>query len=231
MSIKTKLTLAMATMAVGATAALGGTFAYFSSDSTSHNEFTNGTVVLRPGTAYLERFTINNFKPGDLLNATFVNQEPAWSLNNHGTLPFNVLMEVTSNESDGKGFDEHLIFTELKFNGQDLIAGLNGGTEISLKDLAEKTASKSHQIKDAEGNVTTTLDGYMIGNIPVSSTRNVTYKIVFRDNGEDQNYLQGAQAPFDVKFTAVQEDGTLYNKDNLSNGTPGSGGGNWEPTN
>lgn len=230
MSMKAKLALAVATMAVGATAALGGTFAYFSSESTSVNQFKNGTITMRPGTAYLERFTLNNFKPGDSLNATVVNQEPAWSLNNHGTLPFNVLMQVDSKETDGKAFDEELKFTELKFNGVDLIGQIkSGATEISLAELESLTAAASHEIKNSEGTVTTTLPGFNIGEIPVSSTRNVTYRIEFADNGADQNALQGAEAPFDVKFTAVQKDGTDYNKTNMDNGSAG-GGGNYEPT-
>ncbi|WCK52413.1 TasA family protein [Aneurinibacillus sp. Ricciae_BoGa-3] len=74
MSLKTKIGLALATTAVGATLAGAGTFALFTSSATNTgNTFTAGKVVINDTTghaAYSSTLHYGNLAPGDAEDAT-----------------------------------------------------------------------------------------------------------------------------------------------------------------
>ncbi|WP_100333260.1 TasA family protein [Bacillus alkalisoli] len=229
MNIKKKLLGSAATIALASMATIGGTFAYFSDSTSTDSKFTNGTIVLKPHEPYLESFNITGWKPGDKLVAKHDNQDPAMVLNNQGTLPMNVFMDIDA--SSVKGTDGAIYVRELKFGGVDLLALWELSGDVTLAQLSSLTNNvdttlNTHTISDV---------GKYIGYLPahVSGSwdhiKAVTYVLEFADTGEKQNQLQGDVTDIKFSFTGLQYEGKLYDKENLDNFKDG-GGGEYRPT-
>ncbi|MYL34527.1 hypothetical protein GLW05_13095 [Pontibacillus yanchengensis] len=227
MSIKTKVGLSLASIAMGAMATVGGTFAYFSDEVTAQSSFSNGTLNLQPEEPYLESFELSNWKPGDVLEANNGNQEPAMILNNQGSLPMNVFMKVDVSDNLMK---ENIIVDELHFGNEDIIAKyFNNHTELTLAEL------------EAGLNGSTTVNGNTVSNVgkyigylnsqdaTSGKIKGVKYVLRFKDTGQEQNNLQGLDTTLDFTFTGLQYEGTTYDNSNLTNNSTG-GGGTYEPT-
>jgi len=238
MSIKTKLALGMTTIAVGATAAIGGTFAYFSDQTTSTNKFTNGTIKIAPSSPYIEQVELTHFKPGDKLSALVTNQDPSITLNNQGTLPFNVFMKVNASsqnpDSSASDMEKLIKVNVLAFGGSDILGSIDANADgdnsyVSLYDLHQATQGDA-----TINNNTISGVGKNIGQLAQSGAagaiKTVTYELEFVDTGAPQNQYQGDITDFSIEFNALQLDGTTYDKDNLNDTTPGSGGGTFNNT-
>lgn len=220
----------MTSIAVGAMAVMGGTFAYFSDSTQAKSKFTNGTIVLNPKEPYLENFNISGWKPGDKLIANNDNQEPAMVLNNQGTLPMNVFMKLDLEELNKT--KNSIIVKELKFGDVDLLAkwGLSG--EVTLAQLGAAT-----QNQDTKVNGNTVSDvGQYIGYLNAQEDgkwdhiKSLKYTLEFKDTGAPQNELQGEITDLLFKFTGLQYDGITYDYQNLSNYST-EGGGTYYNTN
>jgi spore coat-associated protein N len=226
MNLKKKMLTGVSSIALGAVAVMGGTFAYFSDEVEAQSKFTNGTLNLQPEAPYLEHFTLTNFKPGDKLEALVPNQEPAMVLNNQGTLPMNVFMKMDS--SDFKGSKDAYIVKELKFGGEDLLAKyLPGDSEVTLAELdaaLEGDTSLNGNNIAGVGKYIGFLDAPGTNADPIKA---VTYAIEFKDTGSPQNNLQGDEITIDFKFTGLQYEGETFNQSNIDNGSAG-GGGNFQ---
>lgn len=233
MNLKKKMLTGVSSIALGAVAVMGGTFAYFSDEVEAESKFTNGTLNLQPEAPYLEHFTLTNFKPGDKLEALVPNQEPAMVLNNQGTLPMNVFMKMDS--TDVKGSKGAYIVKELKFGGEDLLAKyLPGDTEVTLAELdaaLEGNTTLNGNNIEGVGKYIGFLDAPDANSTDDNPIKAVTYAIEFEDTGEPQNNLQGDEITIDFKFTGLQYEGETFNQanGNIDNGSTG-GGGNFERT-
>jgi spore coat-associated protein N len=100
MGIKTKIALAMATTAVGATLAGAGSFALFTSQATnSGNTFTAGTLVITDqttGSVASQAVNFNKLQPGDSGDLTM-------SVKNTGTLDAWVQVDQTATSGSEVG--------------------------------------------------------------------------------------------------------------------------------
>ncbi|NEU29562.1 hypothetical protein GN156_02010 [bacterium LRH843] len=229
MSMKKKVTLGVASIAVGAFAVMGGTFAYFSSETASASTFSTGTLIMSPNETYLEKFNIVNFKPGDKLTAVVDNQEPAMMLNNQGSLPFNVFMNITAPDTTYDALKDALVFEKLYF-GNETDGDLLGGSEKTLREVIELYGTGDAKVN---GNTISGV-GQNIGYLDAAATgaisvKGLKYVIRFNDTGEDQNDLQNKAAGINFGFTALQYDGVDINSGKVDNGSGGtSGGGTFE---
>jgi spore coat-associated protein N len=221
MSIKKKAAMGMASIAFGAMSVMGGTFAYFSDTTEASSQFTNGTLNLQPEKPWLESFQITHFKPGDKLIADSDNQEPAMVLNNQGNLPMNVFMKVDT--SSVKGTADHIMVNKLEYGTTNLLTpamDTSGDGRVSLTEVGNYF----------EGN--TTLNGNTINGVgkylgfldaPDSDPatwghiKSVKYELEFKDNGADQNALQGDVTNIDFVFTGLQYEGKVLDSNNLVN--------------
>ncbi|MFE1243000.1 TasA family protein [Fictibacillus sp. NPDC058756] len=234
MNLKKKLVTSATTIAVGAMATIGGTFAYFSDEVTATSKFTNGTINLQPEAPYLEHFTLTNWKPGDKLEANNDNQEPAMVLNNQGTLPMNVFMDV--DVSSVKGSSDAIYVTELKYGGIDLLPKYQPGPDgkLSLAELATQSTGNT-----TLNGTTHTGIGKFIGNLDAPDANSttdkpikaVTYVLDFTDTGINQNTLMGDETSINFKFTGLQYEGETFSQQNgnIDNNSTG-GGGNFQRT-
>jgi spore coat-associated protein N len=233
MNLKKKLVTSATTIAVGAMATIGGTFAYFSDEVTATSKFTNGTINLQPEAPYLEHFTLANWKPGDVLEADNPNQEPAMVLNNQGTLPMNVFMKV--DVSDVKGSKDAIHVTELKYGGADILLQYDGNTDgiVTLAELDSATRNKNTTLNNKTISNVGKYIGFLDapGGTAADPIKAVTYKLKFHDPGTDQNNLQGDVTDIKFTFTGLQYEGETFSQQNgnLDNNSTG-GGGNFQRT-
>ncbi|MEB1808120.1 MAG: CalY family protein [Bacillaceae bacterium] len=230
MNLKKKLLASTATIALGAMVTVGGTFAYFSSEVATESQFTNGTIKLSPNSPYLQNFNISGWKPGDRLVANVTNQDPAMVLNNQGTLPMNVFMDIDA--SSVKGSVNSILVKELKFGNDDLLAKFYPDGVPDRVTLADITALTNNVNTELNGNTITDVGKY-IGFLNKQGTsgaiQTVRYVLEFEDTGSKQNELQGDLTKVGFKFTGLQYEGVEYNANNLDNGNAG-GGGEYTPS-
>ncbi|MFA1821318.1 TasA family protein [Virgibacillus oceani] len=134
MAIKEKLGMSILIGFLGVALVSGGTFAYFSDSVQTNNNVTAGTLDL--GVTNIDDegvlFEFENKKPGDTFDYTF-------SMRNEGSLDIKdvtLYSEHTTRDKDGEltdnNFDEQILLTSVKVNGEDLIE--EGITLADLKD-------------------------------------------------------------------------------------------------
>ncbi|RXS99701.1 TasA family protein, partial [Ammoniphilus sp. CFH 90114] len=230
MNIKGKLVTGVATIAVGAMASIGGTFAYFSDEVESASTFTNGIINLQPEKASIQSFEISNWKPGDVLEANTKNQEPAMVLRNLGTLPFNVFMDVTVSD-EGEGSKDAIVVKVLKFGGENLLKkydfDANNDGKVTLSELDTESAGDTTVNGKTVSGVGKYI-GYLDANDKDPSTSEkrtkfVNYVLEFEDSGTEQNSLMGEETSIDFKFTALQYEGETFSSTNGNIDNQGSG--------
>jgi spore coat-associated protein N len=233
MNLKKKLLTSTATVAVGALATIGGTFAYFSDTTASANTFTNGTIDVQPNQTYLERFNIVNFKPGDKLIAETDNQEPAMMLNNHGTLPFNLYMKAESPSTTLDAMKDVIVFEKLYFGSESennlLTRYFPGESEVTLREVLAVLGNGDATVNGSTVAGVGKYIGYLNPQDSDQSTwdhvKGLKYVIKFKDTGVTQNELQGASTGINFSFTALQYNGKDINQGSVDNGSNGTSGG------
>lgn len=239
MNFKRQLLTGASSIAMGAMAVMGGTFAYFSDTIETEGKFTNGTINIQPEQPYLEAFELTGWKPGDKLVAMQDNQEPAMVVNNQGTLPVDVFLKL--NTSSVKGSDDAIFVNQLKFGSDNILDmgwDANNDSKISLAELSAglvgDTVLNGNTVSGV-GKYIGSLDtkkGFDGQDIAGAKTiKSLKYELEFKDTGVEQNNLQGDVTNLGFTFTGLQYEGTTYDKSNLNNfkksdpGTPSTGGG------
>jgi spore coat-associated protein N len=240
MNFKKQLLTGASSIAMGAMAVMGGTFAYFSDDISTEGKFTNGTINIQPEQPYLEAFELTGWKPGDKLVAMQNNQEPAMVVNNQGTLPVDVFLKLTASSNEGS--HEAIFVNKLQFGSDDILDeswDTNVDSRVSLAELSAALVGDTTlngKTVSGVGKYIGSLDtkkGFDGVDIAGAQTiKSLKYELEFADTGEKQNDLQGDVTDLGFTFTALQYEGTTYDKTNLNNfkkpdGTdvaPGGGG-------
>jgi spore coat-associated protein N len=183
MSIKKKLAMGTASLAIGAALVGGGTFAYFNDvEESNGNTFAAGTIDLAPDLNGTALFNLQNQKPGDPFNGTY-------TVNNAGSLAIGKVKLTTSYTAAG-GADSSDLATQLKitsltFGGQSVDLSAYG-SEVMLSELQ---------------NATLTLPG----GIPVGGTADLAVVGEFVNTGVAQNEYQGDSVSIDLSLEALQE--------------------------
>ncbi|MGF2618197.1 cell division protein FtsN [Rossellomorea vietnamensis] len=209
MGIKQKLGLGVASAALGLSLIGGGTYAYFNDVETSTNTFAAGTLDLTVDPTDI--FDVSNIKPGDYMYRTF-------DLVNSGTLDIKeVTLDTTYTVTDAKGdnagedFGKYIKVEFLKNLGDEGFFGdsYDDYTVIGSKTLAElKGRTIDDLAKEYEGLFKREVDGISAGH-----TDNMSVRISFVDNNQDQNKFQGDSLELKWKFTAEQENGEHISND------------------
>ncbi|MEK3874870.1 TasA family protein [Paenibacillus sp. FSL H8-0122] len=197
MNVKKTLGLGVVSAALGLTLVGGGTFAYFSSTSTSSASFNNGTLSLQSDPSVI--VNLSNLKPGDTVLRDF-------KLKNDGTLNIpKVVLRTSSAITDAQGdngshnFKDDIIVTFLVNKDKKESPLL----VISLADLEQESPDLV-----ARGIVGAILGGEKSG-IKAGTSDNLTIQFAFKETLQPQNYYQGDTLALTLNFEANQEKGTL----------------------
>lgn len=197
MNVKKTLGLGVVSAALGLTLVGGGTFAYFSSTSTSSASFNNGTLSLQSDPTVI--VNLSNLKPGDTVLRDF-------KLKNDGTLNIpKVLLRTSSAITDAQGdngshnFKDDIIVTFLVNKDKKESPLL----VISLADLENESPDLV-----ARGIVGAILGGEKSG-IKAGTSDNLTIQFAFKETLQPQNYYQGDTLALTLNFEANQEKGSL----------------------
>lgn len=191
MNLKKQFALALASVSLGAALIGGGTFAYFSDTEKVENTFAAGNLDLSVNPTVA--FDIADLAPGDYMVRSF-------DITNSGSLDIkSVLMhtkyEVVDKKGDngGEDFGKHFNVEFLTSDGQVLL--LNR----SLADLQALTT------KGSSPDITTLYTE--LKKLPKGDRDRIVMKIVFVDNGADQNAFQGDSIKLTWSLEAKQEAG------------------------
>lgn len=197
MNVKKTLGLGVVSAALGLTLVGGGTFAYFSSTSTSFSSFNNGTLSLKSDPSVI--VNLSNLKPGDTVLRDF-------KLKNDGTLNIpKVILRTSSAITDAQGdngshnFKDDIIVTFLVNKDKKESPLL----VISLADLEQESPDLV-----ARGIVGAILGGEKSG-IKAGTSDNLTIQFAFKETLQPQNYYQGDTLALTLNFEANQEKGSL----------------------
>lgn len=197
MNVKKTLGLGVVSAALGLTLVGGGTFAYFSSTSTSSASFNNGTLSLQSDPSVI--VNLSNLKPGDTVLRDF-------KLKNDGTLNIpKVVLRTSSAITDAQGdngshnFKDDIIVTFLVNKDKKESPLL----VISLADLENESPDLV-----ARGIVGAILGGEKSG-IKAGTSDNLTIQFAFKETLQPQNYYQGDTLALTLNFEANQEKGSL----------------------
>ncbi|NQX46749.1 cell division protein FtsN [Paenibacillus tritici] len=197
MNVKKTLGLGVVSAALGLTLVGGGTFAYFSSTSTTSASFNNGTLSLKSDPSVI--VNLSNLKPGDSILRDF-------KLKNDGTLNIpKVILRTSSLITDAQGdngshnFKDDIIVTFLVNKDKKESPLL----VISLADLENQSPDLV-----ARGIVGAILGGEKSG-IKAGTSDNLTIQFAFKETLQPQNYYQGDTLALTLNFEANQEAGSL----------------------
>ncbi|WP_342420284.1 TasA family protein [Paenibacillus sp. FSL E2-0178] len=197
MNVKKTLGLGVVSAALGLTLVGGGTFAYFSSTSTTSASFNNGTLLLNSDPSVI--VNLSNLKPGDTILRDF-------KLKNDGTLNIpKVVLRTSSVITDAQGdngahnLKDDIIVTFLvnkdKVTSPVLV--------ISLADLEQQ--SPDLVAKGILGGIF----GVENGGIKAGTSDNLSVQFAFKETFQPQNYYQGDTLALTLNFEANQEKGAL----------------------
>lgn len=187
--MKKQLAIGVASAVLGLTLIGGGTFAYFSSSTTTNNTFAAGTLDLAVEPTTI--IDVGELKPGDSIIRDF-------ELQNSGTLDIDkVYLETDYSVIDVKGdntddFGKH-IEVEFLYNADKLDEVIYQTTLDKLKDMTPEAVNK-HIFYPALGE-----KGLSAGDVD-----DLVVKFNFVDNGEDQNQYQGDSLQLRWTFHAEQ---------------------------
>jgi spore coat-associated protein N len=197
MNVKKTLGLGVVSAALGLTLVGGGTFAYFSSTSTTSASFNNGTLLLNSDPSVI--VNLSNLKPGDTILRDF-------KLKNDGNLNIpKVILRTSSIITDAEGdngthnFKDDIIVTFL-VNKDKVTSPL---LVISLADLEKQ--SPDLVARGILGGVF----GIENSGIRAGTSDNLTIQFAFKENFKPQNYYQGDTLALTLNFEANQEAGVL----------------------
>ncbi|MFP7297966.1 TasA family protein [Neobacillus niacini] len=200
MSIKKKMGMGFATMAVGAALIGGGTFAYFNDvETSSGNTFATGTIDLKPEIDGAALFSITNQRPGQSFSGSY-------TLSNGGTLDIGEIKLTGSyTTTDGETKDQ-------KDYDRDGTVGNNAdlATQLVIDSLKFKGANVTVADKDGDGKVTLAdLTGQTIQLAGLNVTASGVLEIAGHFHNETnatQNEYQGDGVSVNLSFEALQED-------------------------
>ncbi|UOQ50365.1 CalY family protein [Gracilibacillus caseinilyticus] len=204
MTIKKKLGMGVVTAALGLALVGGGTYAYFNDTEASTNTFAAGTLDLTLDPQVI--FDVDNLKPGDYMLRTF-------ELQNTGSLDIaSVLLDTSysvtdvDNNNGSEDLGEHYVVKFLKNEGHpEHIFDDDKYTVVYQKTLAELSAMTPDDLAvEMEDFI---IWDYEQDGIPAGEADNLSVKIEFVDNGQDQNIFQGDSLELNWTFTAEQEAG------------------------
>lgn len=217
--LKTKLTLALSTIALGATLIGAGTFAYFNDVDHVNNRFAAGVLdlTLEPGEGSTLNFDLSNMKPGDSVTRFF-------TLGNDGTLAIkNVLMKGSaSNFVDGNNagdsnwsnflnqFDVKVIRVQNTVTPEQPNA-YPTDTNVVINPMTLYDLVAGNFAGHINPNFLTADNSINIAptGIPVKPVDKdgVRVEITFRNDNQSQNMYQGDAINFAFDLTATQTDG------------------------
>ncbi|WP_027725328.1 TasA family protein [Tuberibacillus calidus] len=202
MGIKAKLSMGVACAALGLSLIGGGTYAYFHDAVETNNTFAAGTLDLsvKPSTI----IDVNNLKPGDWMNRTFV-------LKNEGSLPIksvNLLTDYTVIDAKGDNTEDMGKYIRVNFLKNLDKDGILDGDEnvIASATLDELKGEAPDAVKNYLRNILHLLDGEDSG-LKVGDSDKMYVQFEFVDNHKDQNQFQGDSVKLKWTFDAQQTEG------------------------
>ena len=216
MSVKKKLALGIGSAALGLSLVGGGTFAYFSDTARQTSTFASGTLDLNVDPTVI--VDLKDIAPGDYTQKTF-------KLRNDGTIDIKSVKlktDYTITGKDGSAVpqdiqDKYAKAIEVEFltnkgdHGRDhqIITSkslhyLSSITPDSLAKEMEQIWYTDFEGKMVQGWVIT--DGIKAGK-GNKSTDDFTVKFKFKDDGKNQNDLQGLKLNLNWTFEGVQREG------------------------
>ncbi|PEN81909.1 cell division protein FtsN [Bacillus cereus] len=194
MSWKKKLGVGVVSAALGLSLIGGGTYAYFSDQEVTNNNFSAGTLdfAMQPTTS----LNLDNLKPGDKILKKF-------NIKNSGTLDIkDILMKVDYTVNDLKkdnsveDFGKH-IKVQFLWDWDPEKSPVYETTLAKLKLQQPEIASqKVFLSKWAE-----------TGGLKAGKMDCFWMKFIFEDNGADQNMFQGDAIELNMEFQANQTEG------------------------
>lgn len=197
MNVKKTLGLGVVSAALGLTLVGGGTFAYFSSTSTTSASFNNGTLSLKSDPSVI--VNLSNLKPGDTIKRDF-------KLKNDGSLDISkVILHTSSVITDALGDNgSH------NFKNDIIVTFLNNNDKKQPELLVISLADLENQSPDlvARGFLGTLLNGEKSG-IKAGTSDNLTVQFAFKEDFQPQNYYQGDTLALTLNFEANQDAGVL----------------------
>ncbi|WNS76387.1 TasA family protein [Bacillus sp. DTU_2020_1000418_1_SI_GHA_SEK_038] len=221
MTIKKKLTLGIASAALGLSLVGGGTFAAFNDVETMNNTLKSGVLDLKVDPSVI--FNVSKLKPGDYMLRDF-------KIENIGTLDIEkVLMHTSIEVKDREGNIVDSDFASqfiINFLTSDLQPIITPWDNVSLQDLKGLTDNGKSP------DITTYLKQGLIvplkPDLPVGDTDHIVVMITFKNDDKKDNetglYFQNEYQGLDMKLTlnleATQYSGTERENNYQSQETP-----------
>ena len=199
MNLKKQFALTLASVGLGAALIGGGTFAYFSDQEEANNTFAAGTLDLSVNPEVV--FDVANMKPGDWADRWY-------NITNSGSLDIKNVYLTTSydvtdanNNNDGEDLGKHMVV--------ELMDNFEQGKRVILRetiyDLSQKQGTNRPDLLKAYNEAT----GQSLASDEVN---NIAVRIIFVDNGADQNIFQGDGLQMKWTFDATQTAGKHINQ-------------------
>lgn len=189
MNIKKKLAMSIATGALAVSMIGGGTYAYFSSETSTTSAFAAGTLNMAVNPSVI--IDIKDLKPGDYMDRHF-------TLENTGSLDISEILLGTSYSTDVADFANHIVVEFLKneeINGPDYEDSV-----IFRKTLAELANERPDLVEKLTQNI-----GHEDAGLESGDSDKLIVRFLFKDTGENnQNHLQGAKLDLTWTFTSKQ---------------------------
>lgn len=221
MTIKKKLTLGIASAALGLSLVGGGTFAAFNDVETMKNTLKAGVLDLTVDPSVI--FNVSKLKPGDYMLRDF-------KIENIGTLDIEkVLMHTSIEVKDKEGnIIESDFGSQFKVNflTSDLQPIITPWDDLSLQDLKELT--ESGKSPDITTYIKRVLGIPLKPDLPVGDTDHIVVMVTFKnDKNKDkdtglyyQNKYQGLDMKLTLNLEATQYSGTERENNETSQETP-----------
>ncbi len=185
MSIKKKLGLGIASMALGAALVGGGTFAYFNdTESSTGNTFAAGTIELKPDIPANFQWNLRDQKPGQGFNMSPV------TLRNTGTLDGDLSIAFTVTDTDAGLYPAS--------SGTNVLSEVMKVSKFNVGGTSYDTSS----MVGSDGILTLDeLNGANLdlGTLTAGGTKSIEIDLEFPDTNNAQNQYQGDS--LDVDFT------------------------------
>jgi spore coat-associated protein N len=198
MGFKKKLGLGIASAALGMSLVGGGTFAYFSDQEISENNtFAAGTLNLELSPSQI--INVDNIKPGDWVNETFV-------LKNEGSLDISkVLLSTSYTVADAKGDNTDDFGKHIRVN---FLQNLDKSGLVTPNDIIYSTTlfDLKGTAPDAVQKKIWSVFGEKSG-LKSGTSDNFYVQFEFVDNDEDQNQFQDDSLVLTWTFDAEQTAG------------------------
>ncbi|MGG1660499.1 TasA family protein [Brevibacillus sp. NRS-1366] len=199
MNLKKQFALTLASVGLGAALIGGGTFAYFSDQEEANNTFAAGTLDLAVNPEVV--FDVANMKPGDWADRWY-------NITNSGSLDIKNVYLTTSygvtdanNNNGNEDLGKHMVV--------ELMDNFEQGKRVILRetiyDLSQKQGTDRPDLLKAYNEAT----GQSLASDEVN---NIAVRIIFVDNGEDQNIFQGDGLQMKWTFDATQTAGEHINQ-------------------